>query len=195
MMHRLTLWFPVALLTAITALTFWIDHLSQPSDLPREGKLRHDPDYIVEDFSATRIGEDGTPRYTLSARRMTHYPDDDSTQLEAPRFVHFSRSRAPIVATSRTAWVSSNGETAKLRDDVKIVREASGDRSELVLETSTLEIIPDSNLAQTDQPVSIRDGNTLMTGVGLEFNNETHVLKLLSHVQGVHENPRARTRG
>jgi len=195
MMHRLTLWFPVALLAVITGLTFWLNNLVQPPDLPHEGKLRHDPDYIVENFSATRIGEDGAPRYTLSAQRMTHYPDDDSTQLEAPHFVHFSRGRAPIVATSRTAWVSSNGEKAHMQDDVKVVRAAEGDKGELVLETSALDIIPDSNLAETDQPVKIHDGNTLITGVGLKFDNETHVLKLLSKIQGVHQSPKAGTRG
>ncbi len=195
MIHRLTLWFPVALLAVITGLTFWLNNLVQPPDLPHEGKMRHDPDYIVENFSATRIGEDGMPRYTLSARRMMHYPDDDSTQLETPHFVHYSREHAPIVATSRTALVSSNGEKIHMQDDVKVVREAEGNMGERVLETSTLDIIPDSNLAQTDQPVKVYDGNSLITGIGLTFNNETHVLKILSNIQGVHQNPKAGTRG
>jgi lipopolysaccharide export system protein LptC len=195
MIHRLTLWFPVALLAGITGLTFWLNNLAQPPDLPNEGKMRHDPDYIVEDFSATRIAEDGMPRYTLSARRMMHYPDDDTTQLESPHFVHYSRERAPIVATSRTALVSSNGEKARLQDDVKVVREAEGNKDALVLETSALDIIPDKNLAQTDQPVKIYDGNSLITGIGLTFNNETQVLKILSNIQGVRQNPNAKTGG
>jgi len=195
MMHRLTAWFPIMLLAGIALLTYWLNDLVQPPDLSHDAKLRHDPDYIVENFSATRFGDDGMPRYTLSAQRMMHYPDDDSTQLEAPRFVHFSRGRAPVVATSRTAWVSSNGEKAQLQNDVKVVREAEGNKSELVMETTKLDIIPDDNLARTDQPVKIDNGDTHITGVGLEFNNETHVLKLLSNVQGVHENPRTRKRG
>ena len=195
MMHRLTTWFPVMLLAGIAVLTYWLNGLAQPPNLPHDARLRHDPDYIVENFSATRLGEDGMPRYTLSAQRMMHYPDDDSTQLEAPRFVHFSRDRAPVVATSRIAWVSSNGKKAHLQDNVKVVREAEGSKSALVMETSALDIIPDDDLAQTDQSVKITDGNTLITGIGLEFNNETHVLKLLSNVQGVHENPRTQKRG
>jgi lipopolysaccharide export system protein LptC len=195
MIHRLTLWFPVALLAGITGLTFWLNNLVQPPDFPHEGKMRHDPDYIVEDFSATRVGEDGMPRYTLSAPRMMHYPDDDSTELETPHFVHYSRERAPIVATSQTAWVSSNGEKARMQGNVKVVREAEGSKGEMVLETSTLDIIPDSNLAQTDQPVKIYDGNSLITGIGLKFDNETHVLKILSNIQGVRQNPKAKTGG
>jgi len=179
------------LLAGLALLTTWLNSLVQPPDFTHDGKMRHDPDYIVENFSATRIGEDGAPRYTLSAQRMMHYPDDDSTQLEAPRFVNFSRGRAPIIATSRTALVSSNGEQAHLQDDVKVVREAAGSKSELVLETSALDITPDNNLAQTDRPVKIYDENTLITGVGLKFDNETQVFTLLSNVQGTHQNPKA----
>jgi len=190
MMQRLGAWFPVALLALVAAVTVWLDREVQPPERMRDGKLRHDPDYVVENFSALRIGPDGNPRYALSARRMVHYPDDDTTHLEAPRFEGY-RGPAKVTATSKTALLSSNGEEAFLIDDVRLVRAGYGDKSELTVQTSWLHVIPDANIAKTDKPVRIDTANTLITSVGLEFNNETRILKLLSNVRGRYEKPKA----
>lgn len=190
MTQRLAAWFPAVLLALVAAVTIWLDREVQPPDRARDGKLRHDPDYVVENFSAVRIGPDGTPRYALSARRMVHYPDDDTTHLETPRFEGYS-DPAAVTATSKTALLSSNGEEAYLIDDVRLVRAAHGDKSELTVQTSWLHVIPDANIAKTDRPVRISTANTLITSVGLEFNNETRILKLLSNVRGRYEKPKS----
>jgi lipopolysaccharide export system protein LptC len=190
MMQRLAAWFPVVLLALVAAVTVWLDREVQPPERERDGKSRHDPDYIVENFSALRIGPDGLPRYALSARRMVHYPDDDTTHLEAPRLVSFRGPAAAVTATSKTALLSTNGEEAYLIDDVRLVRAAYDDKSELTMQTSWLHIIPDDNIAKTDRPVQIGNANTLITSVGLEFNNETRILKLLSNVRGRYEKPK-----
>lgn len=190
MTQRLTSLFPIALLLAVAAVTVWLDRQVQPPERARDGKARHDPDYVVENFSATRIGADGVPRYTLSARRMVHYPDDDSTYLDAPKLVSYSNAGTTMTATSKNAMLSSNGENAYLTDDVRLVRSAYADKSELTVRTSYLHIIPDDDIAKTDKPVQIYDANTLITSVGLEFNNQTLILKLLSNVRGTYEKPK-----
>jgi lipopolysaccharide export system protein LptC len=189
-MQRLTAWFPVVLLAAVAAVTVWLDRQVQPPERARDGKARHDPDYIVENFSATRIGPDGIPRYALSAHRMMHYPDDDTTYLDAPKLVSFNQSNTKVTVTSKYATLSSNGENVYLSDDVHVVRPAYADNSELTMQTSWLHVIPDDNVAKTDKPVQIADANTLITSVGLEFNNETRILKLLSNVRGRYEKPK-----
>jgi lipopolysaccharide export system protein LptC len=189
-MQRLSAWFPAVLLAVVAAVTFWLDRQVQPPERSRDSKARHDPDYIAENFSAIRNGPDGTPRYTLSARRMVHYPDDDTTYLDAPKLVNFRQSRITATVTSKSAMLSSNGENVYLTDDVRLVRSAYADNSELTMQTSWLHIIPDDNIAKTDKPVRITDAHTLITSVGLEFNNETRILKLLSHVRGRYEKPK-----
>jgi lipopolysaccharide export system protein LptC len=190
MMRRLSAWFPVILLAAVAGVTVWLDRQLQPPEHPGEGKARHDPDYIVENFSATRTGPDGAPRYTLSARRMVHYPDDDTTYLDAPKLVNFRDSRIAVTVTSKNAMLSSNGENAYLTDDVRLVRSAYAGKSEMTMLTSYLHVVPDDDIAETDKPVQIRDANTLITSVGLEFNNRTRILKLLSNVRGRYEKPK-----
>ena len=190
MTARLSAWFPVALLAILAAVTVWLGREVQPPEAAADSKTRHDPDYIVENFSATRVGPDGRPQHTLHARRMAHYPDDDTTHLDAPRLVSFRGKAEAVTVTAKTALLSSNGENAYLNDDVRLVRAAREKNSELVVETTWLHVMPEAHIAQTDREVRISDANMLITAVGLELNSETRVLKLLSNVRGRYEKKR-----
>ncbi len=189
-MQRLTAWFPVAMLAILAAVTVWLDHEVQPPEAGVDSKARHDPDYVIENFSATRIGTDGRPQHTLHAKRMAHFPDDDSTHLDAPRLVSFRGKIEALTVTAKTALLSSNGENAYLSDEVRLVRAAREGNSELIMETTWLHVMPEAHLAQTDREVRISDANMLITAVGLELNSETRVLKLLSNVRGRYEKNR-----
>jgi len=190
MMQRLTAWFPVLLLAAVAAVTLWLDRQVQPPQVSDNGKTRHDPDYIVDNFTVTRIGLDGAVRYKLNARRMRHYPDDDTTLLDAPKVVNFRGAGVTMTATSKTATLSSNGENAYLQDDVLLTRSPYENHSELKMTTTWLHVVPDDGIAKTDKAVRIQDATTLITSDGLEFDNNTRILNLLSNVRGRYEKPR-----
>ena len=186
-LERLTSWFPFALLAGLAALTFWLDRMVQFAPGPSGAASRHDPDYMVDRLKAARTNEAGAVIYTLAADRMIHYPDDDTTVLTAPRFVSFRSKQAPVTITAREGLVSSNGDNVYFKDDVKVTRAAYADRSEMVLRTTFLHIIPDDNIAKTDRPVTMTDAATVVNAVGLELNNETRVLKLFSNVRGTYD--------
>ena len=132
---------------------------------------------------------DGSVKYSLRAERMVHYPDDDTTHLRRPRFVSYATAQAPVTITAREGLVSSEGENIYFHDDVLVTRAAYSDRSELVMRTTYLHVVPDSNIAKTDRPVTITDANTTVHAVGLELNSETQVLRLLSRVKGTYHGP------
>lgn len=186
MNDRLTAWFPIFLLAALAALTFWLDSFVRPPPAAGSAAARHDPDYIVDGLSAVRIDEKGSVKYTLNAERMVHYPDDDTTHLRRPRFVSYATAQSPVAITSREGLVSSEGENLYFREDVVVTRAPYAKRSELVVRTEYLHVIPDSNIARTDRPVTITDANTTVHAVGLELNAETQVLRLLSRVRGIY---------
>jgi lipopolysaccharide export system protein LptC len=184
---KLTAALPLILVGMVVAFTFWLDHLSQPANLGAGGASRHDPDYIVDGLSAIRMNESGAASYTLSAAKMVHYPDDNTTLLTTPRLVSLGSAKAPVTITAHQAVVSSNGEHVYFQDDVRVTRSAFGDSSELVLRTAFLHVIPDDHLAMTDRSVTITDAATTVTAVGLELNSETRVIKLLSNVRGTYD--------
>jgi len=189
-MRRLSAAFPVVLLSLLAALSFWLESKVQPPSAPRDGSERHDPDYIVENFRALRLGPDGEPRYQLAAPRMVHFPDDDSTHLEHPHLTQFDPKRAPITVTSGRALVSGNGEVVEFFDAVRIVRSAYARESELTVTTEYLRAIPEKHLAQTDKAVRLQNASGEVNAVGLELNTEERVMTLLSNVRGTYVQPK-----
>jgi lipopolysaccharide export system protein LptC len=183
MMRNFVAWATITLLALFAALTFWLDRVVQPPPPKNDGSTRHDPDFIVENFNALRYGEDGQPRFSLAATKMTHYPDDDSTHLERPHFTRFDARSAPLHALALRGLVSKDGEHTYLEDNVQIIREAFDSRSEMILRTSYLHIIPDKEVAMTDKAVTIDDAHTHITGVGLKLDSKNSEFKLLSRVK------------
>lgn len=190
MRDRYAIWFQVGLLLLLAMLTFWLERTVQAPQPKNDGSSRHDPDYTVENFTATRMGLDGLPRHTLAAAKMVHYPDDDTTHLEKPHFTRLEKDRPPLHIQSDRGLLSSEGEHAYFTGNVLVTREATQDKSALTLTTSYLHVIPDQDRALTDKPVNIRNAHTNVNAVGLELNNQTHVMKLLSRVKGEYEKPK-----
>lgn len=190
MRERLIRWSPLILLALLAALTFWLDRKVQPTARLPDGSTRHDPDFIIEGFSAVQMNPDGTRRYALSAKSMTHYPDDNSTQLEAPRLVYFDYQRAPVTVRSDTAEATQGGTDVYFHGDVQVLRSAYGANAELAMFTSYLHVVPDRDFAQTDKPVRIVEGNSTASAVGLEFDNQTRQVRLLSEVKANYAIPK-----
>ena len=70
--------FPLALMLALALLTFWLERTVR-EEQPHPSMRRHDPDYLVEQFVLTKYNAAGILESTLTAAKMVHYPDDDST--------------------------------------------------------------------------------------------------------------------
>lgn len=185
-MERFTAAFPLLLIAILAALSFWLERAVQGPPPPRDGSTRHDPDYIVQDFVVVQMGLDGIPIHQLQAKRMLHYPDDDTTHLEHPLLQRFDAGTLSLRISANRARVSSEGKTVDFLDDVKAVRLATADRSELTLTTDHLHVVPDDDFARTDRPVRIVDANTQVTAVGLELDNKAKTLKLMSNVRGTY---------
>lgn len=188
MTHRPALWFPLGLIALLAALSFWLARTVHGPEPKRDGSTRHDPDYIVENFNATRFGLDGLPNYELAAHKMLHYPDDDTTHLEGPHFTQLEKNIAPLHITASNGLVSRDGEHVYFNGSVQVIREARGDDSQLTLTTQYLHITPNLGLAETNKAVLLRDANTTLSGVGLELNTKARVLKLPARVKGRYEN-------
>ena len=175
---------PLVLLTLLAALTFWLERASQIEDAHRDGKMRHDPDFIVDNFTVRRFDLEGGLQYVLTAKKMLHYADDESTDVLDPALNYYGGSR-PARVTARHASVSKDGKELILSDDVRMVRAASHDTPELVLTTSQMYLYPDDNIARSTVPVTISEGTSVIRGEGLEADNRTQVVKLLGRVRGI----------
>ena len=181
-----TRWFPLALLFALAALSFWLERTVREEEV-HPALRRHDPDYIVDRFTITTFNAEGVAQSTLSAAKMMHYPDDDSTDLVAPHVVQ-SRPREPrLTLTAERGALSQDGTDVFLYDNVLVVREANDERPQTTMRTSFLHIVPEKSLVLTDRDVAVSEEGRSLTGRGMEYHNETGEMFLRERVRGVFE--------
>ncbi len=183
---RARYWLPLVPLIGVLGVTYWLNQQVQPGPATPGSNKRHDPDAIVENFSATRLNDQGVPTFIMAAKQMLHYPDDDSTTLEEPHITMLSAGQPAIHATAKHATISSKGDEVFLRDNVEVLREASKRQDSFKLQTEYLRIVPDQNLADSDRSVTITDANNIIHATGMELDNKTRTLKLLSQVRSEH---------
>lgn len=182
--------FPLALLLLLAVITFWIN-LTVQSPVPKiDGSSRHDPDYMMSNFVTTQTDENGDLRYKLAAVEMRHFPDDDSTELQRPRYTQFAVGKPYTQAEGLRGYVSSDGEEVQLVDNVKVTRQAFAGKGEMTLETEYLNIRPNEELVRTDSPVVIRQApNTIIYATGLVYEKKKQTLTLLNNVRAHYERP------
>lgn len=186
MKDRAASMFPLVMLVLLAALTFWLNRFIQ-DDKPR-GPLRHDPDYWVERFEVRRFDMEGQLQHTLTAAKLMHYPDDDSTIVTAPHITYYRPP--PTEVSARMAYIGRDGKEIDLVDDVKVIRHgALGESPPTVLETRTLKIFPDDERGSTRDPVVITQGKSVIHGSGLDLDNKSGITVMHGRVTGtLHRN-------
>jgi lipopolysaccharide export system protein LptC len=175
---------PLGVMILLAGLTLALQYAVQEYGSGEAPAKRHEPDAVVENFSVKRLGQTGKPEYALSAPKMVHFADDDSMEMLYPRIVHFDAGGTNLTATANRGVFTKNGEEGFFYGNVALVREASSENDELRVRTEFLQLINEKHIARTDQPVVITEGNSVVSGVGMELQQDTRELKLFSQVRG-----------
>ena len=184
--------FPLTLLLALAGLTFWLRFATELPEPRRDGKHRHDPDYIITDATMRKIDQTGTLKYTLKATEIRHFPDDDSTEMRLPRLVYLHPQKPTTSMSADFGLMSKDGEQVDLTGNVHIHRAASPTDAEVVAITPTLTILPDDEKAFTKSPVLITKGQSWMKGIGMKVDNRLQTYVLESQAVAVLESKHAK---
>ena len=77
---------PLILMGALTLVTFWLVKKNTPSELSSPERIRiHEPDYTLVNGTVSALNEAGTTKYRLLGRKIAHYDDDASIDIDEPR--------------------------------------------------------------------------------------------------------------
>jgi len=179
--------FPLGVLLALAALTYWLRYATEMSEPSRDGKHRHDPDYIVTDATMRKLDVDGKLKYTLKAVDIRHYPDDDSTDITQPNLVYLNPSKPPVTVTAQRGHASKDGAQVDLYDDVRIHRAPTAKDEAMDATMAQLTVLPDDEKAYTKSPVLITQGMSWVTGIGMQVDNRAQTYVLESQARAVLE--------
>ncbi len=173
---------PLLPLLALLGATYWLDQQAQPNPDTAISKPRHDPDAVVDGFSATNLNKAGTPGFILHADKMLHFSDDDSTDLDEPHITLLDENNLPLYASAKTGNISSKGNEIVLSEGVAVQRGANHGKNVMNLKTEYLRVFPEQGLMVTDKAIELTEADSIVTAVGLQLNNNSRTLQLQSRV-------------
>ena len=166
-------------------LQFWVDKtVRQPTREQEQGPEKN-PDYIMENFSTYRVDHIREKHEKLLAEKMLHYVANNATYFEQPRLMN-SKMNKPGMRVRADKANMSGDDDIHLNGNVKVVRYDAGGK-ETTMTTSYLHINRDDDISKTNKPATIIQSNTIINTVGIEIDNNTHIIHLLSDVKFIHD--------
>lgn len=132
--------------------------------------LDQDFDYYAQDMRTTRFDSAGQAVSQLTAERVTHYPDGDRAELQAPAFTSFGveGDAWKVSATSGTLTpdAARAEDRLELQGDVQLYKPAS--RSDFFdVRTSALTVFTDTEEVTSAAPVTLQTRGSRAEGVGM----------------------------
>lgn len=94
------------LLVAVATGTWWAARRSGEPERPRAPIEA--ADYIVEHFTALAHDEKGRLTHRLTADKLTHYPQDDHSDLVNLYLIQYFPDRAPVHTRADTGRLTDN---------------------------------------------------------------------------------------
>lgn len=176
------------LLVLLALASWWLAERLTPKDesAPKSAD-NSQVDYYSKNIRRTVLTPEGVPKEILLAEVMTHYKDDNRTEMENPVMVLYKKDGEPWVIRSERSTSLAEGQAVLLRGKVLITRKDSkGD--ELKIVTSNVKYTPDKDYAETQEHLLMlsKDDTTSATGAEVTFEPVLKV-NLLADVRRKHE--------
>jgi lipopolysaccharide export system protein LptC len=176
--------FPLAVLLALAGLTFWLRHAIELPDERKDGRYRHDPDYIVSQAQLRKLDKTGSLQYTVNAAEIRHFPNDDTTDMIQPKMLAVHPNKPSVSMSAERAHLSQDGQLLELYDNVQISRAATPSQAEMLATMPDLTVRLDEEKAFTRNPVLIKQGTSWLKGIGMQVDNKAQTYVLESQATG-----------
>ena len=173
----------LASLILVAAVSAWMLNRLTVSESKQSISAIGAPDYYLENFTTTVMREDGTPRNTLRAIYMAHYPDNDTSELLQPVMQLFRAESPPYTISADKGWITSDNEVILLKGSVQMIENEEPGNHALQVNTNSARVLPNQNYAETDDFAKITSHRTTITGNGMRAYFNDGRLEVLRNVQ------------
>lgn len=176
-----------ALAVTLAVGSAWVNMvLNRSSADENAGIPREDPDYYMDNFRHFTLKLTGEADYELTGKKMTHYPDNDTYLINFPVMESLDEQQRLQVSYSDWAYIEDENSKIHMHENVVVIRPPTSDTEAFRMTTEYLLVLPDEDIMRTDREVIAYQGTATMTGIGMESNNATRELFLLSRAKVVY---------
>lgn len=142
------------------------------------------PDGFMENVVATILNKEGHPSLKVVTPQMVHYYNNDMTLIMKPNVTVYRDTPQPWFVHANFARATGGTDRIFFWDDVLIDHPADTSNPVTTMTTTSLTVFPNQQLAETDQPVVIKQPDTIVHAIGMLANLNDGTVRLLSQAQG-----------
>ncbi|MDO4434164.1 MAG: LPS export ABC transporter periplasmic protein LptC [Alysiella sp.] len=189
-MNRLRSWiFPLSLALILSGLSAWLGRMSEV--VIEEVKLSPDePQYLMHTIEGRRYAVSGSLKEILSAHSAWQLPDRKNVYFRQPDLRLFDEGQVQYAIKSENAHYAINSKKVFFENNVMLNKAADFARPAAAIRTAHLEVDTVSQIAQTQDPVTYRYGDSHGTANGMIYDNKNGLLNLPSRVRALIYDPK-----
>ncbi|HTM63636.1 MAG TPA: LPS export ABC transporter periplasmic protein LptC [Gammaproteobacteria bacterium] len=174
----------ISILLTLAAGATILFTLAYQSDNDHKKADPHIPDAYMENVTAIFLDKFGKMTMKIETPKMVHFAENDTTKFLFPQLTVFHKSPNPWYIASKTAKAWDGIENVIFKNDVTIHHPADYKNPATIIKTNTLHVHPNQKTAETADPITMIQPNSIMKAVGMQADMETGDIKLLSHAEG-----------
>ncbi len=175
------------LLVLLAGITWWLAEKLSPKEEVASKLDQSQVDYYSKNLHRMVLSTEGKPKEVLVADLMTHYKNDDRTEMDKPVLTLYKNKGEPWIIHSATGTSLAGGKTILLHGDVLITRK-DDKGEELRIITKNVTYIPDTEYAETAEHVLMLGPNDASSGTGAQvYFSPALKINLLADVRRKHE--------
>ncbi len=183
---------PLLLMGTLTLMTFWLVKKNTPPESSMLERIRlHEPDYIIKNGTLSALNEQGNTKYRILGNKVTHYDDDASIDIDAPRMRLFQPDKAPVTVKSNTGHLDGDLTILELFDNASIFRPQQAATAtepaslRMLASSSYFKVLINDDIVKTDRPITLEQGMSIMNSTeGGTFDNIQQSMTLSGQVKG-----------
>lgn len=183
---------PLILMSTLTLVTFWLVKQNTPAEKSAIERARlHVPDYTISNGALSALNESGNTKYRVLGKKVIHYDDDASIDIETPRIRLFPPEKLPVTVKADKGHLDGDLTILDLMDNAEIFRPqqtASATepaRPRMLARSSYFKVLINDDIIKTDKPITLEQGVSVMHSTdGGIFNNIEQSMVLSGQVKG-----------
>lgn len=172
---RLTMLFPVLAVGFFAALTYWLDARVSADAAARNKPTLSAPDHYMETFVIEKTSPSGKIDQTIVGARATHFPSDNTTIIETPKYASKVEGKPTLNVTAAKGVLTNDPkkrglEQADFSGKVVAIQGAFEGRDPIRYESETLRVFPETQRATTRDVTRTISGDRVVVTQGIEID-------------------------
>lgn len=180
-MKRFPRLFPLLLVVLLALLTIALDRVTRESGVSAAID-NSQPEYTVEDFTATRFNAQGLPQDRLRANKMWQYPNAKDIEFEQPFLTSFKDGQLNYTVAGEVGRYNNSSGMAWFDQKVQLVDPQPG-KPPLQIDTRALTVNLNDSVARSPAAVTVTEGDSVVRAIGFVYEQSKGLLSLQSKVR------------